>query len=124
MGRLAIIMCAIVFFVSLFCMWYQALAQPRPSMDNLVAMPKMIEHEGVSHSIFDFGGLQMLYRVTQDRAPYPQCDAIQVKGQEIMVVGHDPKWFIYFVLGEPVAFRTDHNQKWQGLIKRTFLNGG
>ena len=53
--------------------------------------------------------------------PYPQCDAAELIGEEIKVVGNNPKGYIFFVKRSPIAFKTDHNPAWQDIIKK--ING-
>lgn len=89
------------------------------NINNLVGPPKMIKYQGSPHAVFDMGGMKYLYRVTQIPKPFPQCDAIQEMKKEIMVVGHNPDGYAYFVDKNPVAFKTDHNPNWNEIVKRT-----
>ena len=89
------------------------------NINNLIAPPVMIKYQGSAHAVFDMGGMKYLYRVTQGAKPFPQCNAIQAKGKELMVVGHSPNGYAYFVDKNPVAFKTDHNPSWNDIVKRT-----
>lgn len=89
------------------------------NLDNLIGPPQIIEYQSGVHAVFDMGGMQYLFKVTEEPKPYPQCDAIQAKGKELMVVGHNPKGYAYFVETTPIAFKTDHNPNWDEIVKRT-----
>lgn len=121
MGRL-VFQGLIVFGVVLCCLGQQAMgsAEPRAKAGNLVAPPRIIKYKQQNHALFDFGGLQMLHVVTKNPTAYPQCDAVRKRGQEIMVVGNNPKGYAFFVLGTPIAFRTKHNRKWSPLVSNTY----
>ena len=107
----------------LLAMSVRAENRPIPNLDNLMGPPEIIEHQGVPHAVFNLGGVYFLYKVTHAVVSFPQCNALQTKGHEIMVVGNNPKGYLFFVEEKPVAFKTDHNPKWTDLIKRTFENG-
>jgi len=89
------------------------------NLNNLIAPPVMIKYQGSDHAVFDMGGMQYLYKVTEGVNSYPQCDAIQDKGEELMVVGLSPNGYAFFVDKTPVAFKTDHNPSWNDIVKRT-----
>ena len=87
--------------------------------NNLMSPPEIIKYQGVSHAIFDLGGMQYLYKLTSEISPYPQCDSVQRKGKELLVVAHSPKGYAYFVEGNPIAFKTHHNPNWNEIVKHT-----
>jgi len=89
------------------------------NINNLIAPPTMIKYQGSAHAVFDMGGMKYLFKVTQEARLFPQCNAIQKKGKEIMVVGHSPDGYAYFVDKNPVAFKTNHNPSWTDIVKRT-----
>lgn len=95
-------------------------AEPTAKLENMIAPPIIIVYKKQNHAIFNFGGLEMLHKVTKNLKAYPQCDAAHKKGREIMVVGNNPKGYAFFVLGNPVAFRTKHNKKWVPLVSNTY----
>lgn len=120
MARAILIVLTILVLI-FFSLWQRAASgQPTPSMENLLTPPEIIKYKREAHAVFDFGGLQMLHKVTKKQIPYPQCDVMQRRGQEIMVVGHNPRGYVFFVQGEPIAFRTKHNQAWQRVIDKSF----
>ena len=86
---------------------------------NLISPPQIVNYQGNAHAVFDLGGTKYLFKVTEKAKPYPQCDAVQEKGKELMVVGHNPNGYAYFVEKNPVAFKTDHNPSWNEIVKRT-----
>lgn len=98
----------------------EAAGGPKPNMDSLIAPPQFVKYKDQDHALFDFGGLQILHKVTKGKTKYPQCDVVQKKDRELMVVGQNPRGFMFFVLGQPVAFRTSHNLQWEEILKQTF----
>ena len=107
--------------VLLFAITTSAMASQnlKPDFTNLVAPPQLINYQGSAHAVFDMGGIQYLFKVTQQPTSYPQCDVIQEKEKELMVVTHSPNGYAFFVEREPVAFKTDHNASWDEIVKRT-----
>ncbi len=122
MGRVVLMFIAILlaFFLALSV---RAENRPIPNLNNLTTAPEIIKYQGVTHAIFNLGGIYFLYKVTRTATSYPQCNVLQIIGEEIKVVGHNPEGYIYFVERNPIAFKTDHNPQWMDLIKRTFRNG-
>ncbi len=91
----------------------------KPNFSNLIAPPKLIVYQGSAHAVFDMGGMKYLYKVIGEPNAYPQCNVIQKKGKEIMVVSQSPQGYAFFVEGSPIAFKTDHNSNWSDVIRRT-----
>ena len=121
MGRMALIFAITLAMV--FCsMWARANQAGDMNLGNLIGPPMIIDnHKGKGpHAVFDLGGVEYLFKLTQLAKPYPQCDAIQVIREEIMVVGINPKGYVYFVDATPVAFKTGHSPIWGDLIRKTF----
>ena len=111
---------SILIFLFSFAITTVAMAGERYiDLGNLMGPPKIIKYQGGVHAVFDLGGMKYLYRVTEKAKAYPQCDAVQEKGKELMVVGHNPKGYAYFVEKNPIAFKTDHNPNWNEIVKRT-----
>ena len=111
---------SLLIFIFLLAITTVALASDnRIELNNLLGPPRIIKYQGGVHAVFDMGGTKYLFKVTEEAKPYPQCDAVQVKGQELMVVGHNPKGYAYFVEGNPIAFKTDHSPNWNEIVKRT-----
>ena len=94
-------------------------APPIPSMDQLVKAPQIIEHQQKPHAVFDYGGLKFLFVVSKKPTPFPQCNAVQSIGNELMVVKSDPFGYVYFVLKTPVAYQTDHSPNWNELVRES-----
>ena len=90
-----------------------------PSMDQLVKAPKIIEHQKKPHAVFDYGGLKFLFVVSKKPTPFPQCNAVQSIGNELMVVRSDPFGYVFFVLKTPVAYQTDHSPNWNELVRES-----
>jgi hypothetical protein len=90
-----------------------------PSMDQLVKAPQIIEHQQKPHAVFDYGGLKFLFVVSKKPTPFPQCNAVQSIGNELMVVRSDPFGYVYFVLKTPVAYQTDHSPNWNELVRES-----
>jgi hypothetical protein len=90
-----------------------------PSMDQLIKPPQIIEHQKKSHALFDYGGLKFLFVVSKKPTPFPQCNAVQSIGEELMVVKNNPFGYVYFVLKTPVAYQTDHSPNWNELVRES-----
>ena len=90
-----------------------------PSMDQLVKAPQIIEHQQKPHAVFDYGGLKFLFVVSKKPTPFPQCNAVQSIGEELMVVKNNPFGYVYFVLKTPVAYQTDHSPNWNELVRES-----
>ena len=115
---------AIALFVTLFTMWKVEASPPVPPNEQLVRPPFLIEYQQEPHAVFDYGGLQFLYVVTSIPVPFPQCDAVQTLGNELMVVGGDPIGYAFFTQAFPIAFKTDHNPFWNDLVEKTCIEEG
>ena len=94
-------------------------APPIPPMDQLVKAPVIVEHQQKPHAVFDYGGLKFLFVVSKKPTPFPQCNAVQSIGNELMVVRSDPFGYVYFVLNTPVAYKTDHSPNWNELVRES-----
>jgi hypothetical protein len=94
-------------------------APPIPPMDQLVKAPQIIEHQRKPHAVFDYGGLKFLFVVSKKPTPFPQSNAVQSIGNELMVVRSDPFGYVYFVLKTPVAYQTDHSLNWNELVRES-----
>ena len=106
--------------ILLLISWATAIgADPKPDLAKLISPPVIIDIKGEYFAVFNFGGLQLKHEITKMPFAYPQCNAAELIGQEIKVVGNNPKGYIFFVKRSPIAFRTDHNPAWQGIIKKT-----
>ena len=90
-----------------------------PSMDQLVKAPQIIEHQQKPHAVFDYGGLKFLFVVSKKPTSFPQCNAVQSIGNELMIVRSDPFGYVYFVLKTPVAYQTDHSPNWNELVRES-----
>ena len=111
---------AIALFITLVVMWSNVRAGPKvPTLDQLTGPPTIIEYQEEPHAVFNYGGLQFLYVVTSVPVPFPQCDAVQTIGNELMVVGGDPFGYAFFTKAVPSAFKTDHNPLWDDLVKKS-----
>ena len=107
-------------FIALLVMWTNARANPTvPDLNQLIRAPQIIEFQQKPHAVFDYGGLEFLFVVSQTPNPFPQCDAVQKINDELMVVGSDPFGYVFFVVKYPVAFKTDHNPIWNKLIEKS-----
>ena len=109
----------LIFILSLVITTVAMASDHRVQFNNLLGPPRIINYQGGLHAVFDMGGMKYLFRVTKEAHPYPQCDVIQKKGKELMVVGHNPKGYAYFVEENPIAFKNDHNPNWNDIVKRT-----
>jgi hypothetical protein len=107
------------FIITLTCLLNVEGAPPIPSMDQLIKAPKIIEHQQKPHAVFDYGGLKFLFVVSKKPTPFPQCNAVQSIGNELMVVRSDPFGYVYFVLKTPVAYQTDHSPNWNKLVRES-----
>ena len=90
-----------------------------PSMDQLVKAPQIIEHQQKPHAVFDYGGLKFLFVVSKKPTPFPQCNAVQSIGNELMVVRSDPFGYVFFVIKTPIAYQTDHSPNWDELVRES-----
>jgi len=90
-----------------------------PSMDQLVKAPQIIEHQQKPHAVFDYGGLKFLFVLSKKPTPFPQCNAVQSIGNELMVIRSDPFGYVFFVLKTPVAYQTDHSPNWNELVRES-----
>jgi hypothetical protein len=99
----------------------RAKAEPRPELNNIITEPKVIQHDGKDHMVLNYGGLEMLHPVIKEAIPYPQCDVVQMLAnkEEALVVVGNPKRFA-MVIGKPIAMRTDHNKRWNEIVRQTF----
>ena len=77
-----------------------------PSKENLIGPPEIQKGKGNYYAVFDYGGLKFKHEVIKLPVPYPQCDAITFIGGEIMIIGNNPKGYIFFVQPQPFAFKT------------------
>lgn len=100
--------------------WTTAIgADPKvPDMGKLISPPTIVHISGAFYAVFNFGGLQLKHEIVKMPFPYPQCDAVELVGNEIKVVGNNPKGYIFFVKKNPIAFKTDHNPAWQDIVKK------
>jgi len=115
---------ALALFITLFTMWKVEAAPPVPPNEQLVRPPFLIEYQQEPHAVFDYGGLQFLFVVTSIPVPFPQCDAVQKLGDELMVVGGNPFGYVFFTRPFPIAFKTDHNPLWNDLVKKSCVGKG
>ena len=106
-------------FTALFGLFNAEGAPTIPPMDQLVKAPQIIEHQQKPHAVFDYGGLKFLFVVSKKPTPFPQCNAVQSIGNELMVVRSDPFGYVYFVLKTPVAYQTDHSPNWNELVRES-----
>ena len=90
-----------------------------PSMDQLLKAPEIIEHQKKPHAVFDYGGLKFLFVVSKKPTPFPQCNAVQSIGNELMVVRSDPFGYVFFVIKTPIAYQTDHSPNWDELVRES-----
>ena len=88
-------------------------------MDQLVKAPEIIEHQKKPHAVFDYGGLKFLFVVSKKPTPFPQCNAVQSIGNELMVVRSDPFGYVFFVIKTPIAYKTDHSPNWDELVRES-----
>ena len=115
---------ALALFVTLFTMWKVEASPPVPELKQLIRPPQIIEYQRKPHAVFDYGGLEFLFVVSQTPTPFPQCDAVKTINDELMVVGSDPFGYVFFVMKYPVAFKTDHNPIWDKLIEKSCVQEG
>ena len=90
-----------------------------PSMGQLLKAPEIIEHQKKPHAVFDYGGLKFLFVVSKKPTPFPQCNAVQSIGNELMVVRSDPFGYVFFVIKTPIAYQTDHSPNWDELVRES-----
>ena len=107
------------FSLTFLWLWKAEAAPPVPSMDQLIQAPKIIEHQQKPHAVFDYGGLKYLFVISKMPTPFPECNAVQTIGEELMVVRSDPFGCIFFVINTPIAFKTDHSPLWEELIRES-----
>ena len=81
---------AFALFVTLFTMWKVEAGPPVPDVGQLVRPPYVIQYQQENHAVFDYGGLEFLFVVTNMPTPFPQCNAVLTIGDELMVVGSNP----------------------------------
>ena len=105
--------------IALFGIFNAEGAPTIPSMDQLVKAPQIIEHQQKPHAVFDYGGLKFLFVLSKKPTPFPQCNAVQSIGNELMVVRSDSFGYVYFVLKTPVAYQTDHSPNWNELVRES-----
>ena len=67
-----------------------------PDLKQLSAPPKITQYQKQPHAIFNYGGLEFLFFVTEMPFPFPQCDAVQTLENELMVVGANPLGYVFF----------------------------
>lgn len=94
-------------------------ASPIPPMDQLIKALEIIEHQQKPHAVFDYGGLKFLFVVSKKPTPFPQCNAVQSIGNELMVVRSDPFGYVFFVIKTPIAYQTDHSPNWDELVRES-----
>ena len=107
------------FIITLTCLLNAEGAPPIPSMDQLVKAPEIIEHQKKPHAVFDYGGLEYLFVISKTPTPFPTCNAVQTIGEELMVVRSDPFGYVFFVIKNPIAFKTDHSPLWEELVRES-----
>jgi hypothetical protein len=105
--------------IALFGIFNAEGAPTIPSMDQLVKAPQIIEHQQKPHAVFDYGGLKFLFVVSKKPTPFPQCNAVQSIGNELMIVRSDPFGYVFFVIKTPIAYQTDHSPNWNELVRES-----
>ena len=106
-------------------MWSNVLAEHKvPSLNQLIGPPTIIEYQRKPHAVFNYGGLQFLFFVTQMLIPFPQCDVVHNLENELMVVVADPFGYVFFTKAIPSVFKTEHNPLWDELIKKSCVQEG
>ena len=105
-------------------MWEVEAGPPVPDVGQLVRPPYIIQYQQESHAVFDYGGLEFWFVVTTMPTPFPQCNAVRIIGDELMVVGGNPFGYVFFTKPFPIAFKTDHNPLWNDLVKKSCLKEG
>ena len=94
---------------TLLAMWRVEASPPVPDVGQLIRPPYVIQYQEENHAVFDYGGLEFLFVVTEMPTPFPQCNAVRTIGDELMVVGGNPFGYVFFTKIFPIAFKTDHN---------------
>jgi hypothetical protein len=107
------------FIITLTCLLIAEGAPPIPPMDQLVKAPVIVEHQQKPHAVFDYGGFKFLFVVSKKPTPFPQCNAVQSIGNELMVVRSDPFGYVFFVIKNPIAFKTEHSPLWEELVRES-----
>ena len=107
------------FIITLTCLLNAEGAPTVPSMDQLVKAPQIIKHQQKPHAVFDYGGLKYLFVISKTPTPFPTCNAVQTIGEELMVVRSDPFGYVFFVIKNPIAFKTDHSPLWEELVRES-----
>ena len=115
---------AIALFITLFTMWKVEASPPVPELKQLIRPPQIIEYQQKPHAVFDYGGMEFLFVVSQTPTPFPQCDAVQTINDELMVVGGNPFGHVFFTKTLPIAFKTDHNPLRNNLVKKSCVQEG
>ena len=115
---------AVALLVTLFTMWKVEASPPIPSNEQLVRPPFLIEYQKRPHAVFDYGGLYFLFEVTKKPIPFPQCNAVRTINNELMIVGGNPNGYVFFAKTYPIAFKTDHNPRWDELVKKSCAGKG
>ena len=55
---------ALALFVTLFTMWKVEASPPVPEIGQLIRPPYVIQYQQANHAVFDYGGLEFLFVVT------------------------------------------------------------
>ena len=110
---------ALALFVTLFTMWKVEASPPIPPNEQLVRPPFIIEYQKRPHAVFDYGGWYFLFEVTKTPISFPQCNAVRTINNELMIVGANPNGYVFFTRDLPIAFKTDHSQLWDELVKKS-----
>ena len=105
-------------------MWKVEANPPIPPNEQLVRPPFLIEYQKRPHAVFDYGGLYFLFEVIKKPIPFPQCNAVRTINNELMIVGADPNGYVFFTRTYPIAFKTDHNPRWDELVKKSCVGKG
>ena len=114
---------ALALFITLFTMRKVEASPPVPELNKLTRPPQVIKYQQKPHAVFDYGGLFFLFEVTKQPTAFPTCNAVQSIGKELVVTS-DPFGYVFFVEKHPVAFKTDHNPRWDELVKKSCAGKG
>ena len=106
-------------FITLFAMWKVEATPSVPEVGQLIRPPYVIQYQQANHAVFDYGGLYFLFEVIKKPIPFPQCNAVRTINNELMIVGADPNGYVFFTRALPIAFKTDHSQLWDELLKKS-----
>ena len=61
---------ALVLFITLSAMWTKVRANPTvPELNQLIRAPQIIQYQQKFHAVFDYGGLEFLFVVSQKPNP-------------------------------------------------------